>query len=63
MYAAIDDPGQVYTSESETYAQINTESNRPKSAPQPPSVDSLKQMTISSQSHSRQGNFIILFVN
>lgn len=57
MYAAIDDPNQAYTSESETYAQIHTGSNKSKIAPQPPSVDSLKQMTITSQSHSRQGTF------
>lgn len=58
MYAAIDDPGQVYTSESETYAQIQPGSNRQQntSAPQPPSVDSLKQMTVTSQSHSRQAS-------
>lgn len=56
MYAAIDDPSQVYTSESETYAQIQPGTNRSQSsAPQPPSVDSLKQMTVTSQSHSRQG--------
>ncbi|KAK6629959.1 hypothetical protein RUM43_003780 [Polyplax serrata] len=53
MYAAIDDPSQAYTSESETYAQIH---NRSKSAPQPPSVDSLKQMTTCSQTHSRQAS-------
>lgn len=57
MYAAIDDPSQVYTSESETYAQIQSGTNKPNPAPQPPSVNSLKQMAVTSQSHSRQGEY------
>ncbi|KAL0275219.1 UNVERIFIED_CONTAM: hypothetical protein PYX00_003146 [Menopon gallinae] len=56
MYAAIDDPSQVYTSESETYAQIQSGNNKPNPAPQPPSVNSLKQMAVTSQSHSRQAS-------
>jgi hypothetical protein len=62
MYAAIDEPGQVYMSGSETYAQIQPpvmpEATPEASAdsshypPQPPSVDSLKHVA---QVHSRQG--------
>jgi hypothetical protein len=68
MYAAIDEPGQVYTSGSETYAQIqplallevNPEMGSDSShyPPQPPSVDSLKQVA---QVHSRQGQYILWF--
>ncbi|XP_023707154.1 uncharacterized protein LOC111864196 isoform X2 [Cryptotermes secundus] len=63
MYAAIDDPGQVYTSGSETYAQIQPlailevtpEASADSShyPPQPPSVDSLKHVA---QVHSRQAS-------
>jgi len=66
MYAAIDEPGQVYTSGSETYAQIQplamlevTPEAGADSAhypPQPPSVDSLKQVA---QVHSRQGQYVL----
>lgn len=69
MYAAIDEQEKVYTSGSETYAQIQpmtTETNRNvgieqvstqmsqeyTSAPQPPSVDSLRHVA---HAHSRQG--------
>jgi len=62
MYAAIEEPGQVYMSGSETYAQIQplavldvtSEANSDGShyPPQPPSVDSLKHVA---QVHSRQG--------
>jgi hypothetical protein len=62
MYAAIDEPGQVYMSGSETYAQIQPlvvpevtpEANADNThyPPQPPSVDSLKHVA---QVHSRQG--------
>jgi hypothetical protein len=62
MYAAIEEQGQVYTSGSETYAQIQplavVEVTPEASAdsshypPQPPSVDSLKHVA---QVHSRQG--------
>lgn len=60
MYAAIEDPSQIYTSESETYAQIHTGFTKLKNIPQPPSVDILKQITISPQPHSRQGKFKML---
>ncbi|KAJ4444177.1 hypothetical protein ANN_05967 [Periplaneta americana] len=64
MYAAIDEPGQVYTSGSETYAQIQPLAvleptpevsgiDNPHYPPQPPSVDSLKQVA---QVHSRQAS-------
>ncbi|XP_063243309.1 uncharacterized protein LOC134542741 [Bacillus rossius redtenbacheri] len=65
MYAAIEDPNQlVYTSGSETYAQIQPVARLPAasavvpedaqySAPQPPSVDSLKHVA---QVHSRQAS-------
>ncbi|XP_021917169.1 uncharacterized protein LOC110828613 isoform X2 [Zootermopsis nevadensis] len=63
MYAAIDEPGQVYTSGSETYAQIQPlafleetpelASDSLQYPPQPPSVDSLKQVA---QVHSRQAS-------
>ena len=62
MYAAIEEPGQVYMSGSETYAQIQplavldvtseTNSDGSHYPPQPPSVDSLKHVA---QVHSRQG--------
>lgn len=62
MYAAIEEPGQVYMSGSETYAQIQplalldvtSEANSDGShyPPQPPSVDSLRHVA---QVHSRQG--------
>ena len=57
MYAAIEEPGQVYTSGSETYAQIQqtTTTDETHYPPQPPSVDSLKQVA---QVHSRQGKSI-----
>lgn len=73
MYAAIDEQEKVYTSGSETYAQIQpmapdpirvqqseqinsvqplyTDEQHP-SAPQPPSVDSLRYVA---HAHSRQG--------
>jgi hypothetical protein len=73
MYAAIDDPGQVYTSGSETYAQIQplalleitpeVGADNSHCPPQPPSVDSLKHVA---QVHSRQGQslqFVSYFVN
>lgn len=73
MYAAIDEQDKVYTSGSETYAQIQPmisevqrqaqheqivfcQSSRVEeihSAPQPPSVDSLRHVA---HAHSRQGN-------
>jgi hypothetical protein len=69
MYAAIDEPGQVYTSGSETYAQIQPlallevtpelGSDSSHYPPQPPSVDSLKQVA---QVHSRQGQYILWFI-
>lgn len=69
MYAAIDEPGQVYTSGSETYAQIQPlafleetpelASDSLQYPPQPPSVDSLKQVA---QVHSRQGWYILWFL-
>ena len=62
MYAAIEEPGQVYMSGSETYAQIQppavldvtpeASSDSLHYPPQPPSVDSLKHVA---QVHSRQG--------
>lgn len=74
MYAAIDEQDKVYTSGSETYAQIQPAAsevsrvvqNEPTifaqlpsrleelhvSAPQPPSVDSLRHVA---HAHSRQG--------
>jgi len=62
MYAAIEEPGQVYMRRSETYAQIQplalldvtSEANSDGShyPPQPPSVDSLRHVA---QVHSRQG--------
>lgn len=79
MYAAIDEQDKVYTSGSETYAQIQpavlevqrstqieqtTFSRAPSrseeihSAPQPPSVDSLRHVA---HAHSRQG--IALFLS
>lgn len=63
MYAAIDEPGQVYMSGSETYAQIqppavldvtpDANSDGSHYPPQPPSVDSLKHVA---QVHSRQAS-------
>jgi len=72
MYAAIDEQDKVYTSESETYAQIQPMTSEVQrqvqheqifcqslraeeihSAPQPPSVDSLRHVA---HAHSRQGN-------
>ncbi|KAJ9581122.1 hypothetical protein L9F63_023699, partial [Diploptera punctata] len=56
VYAAIGDPGQEYTSGSETYAQIQqttTADGTYYQPPQPPSVDSLKQVA---QVHSRQAS-------
>ncbi|PSN31885.1 hypothetical protein C0J52_19685 [Blattella germanica] len=59
MYAAIEEPGQVYTSGSETYAQIFQQTAAAAAGdgthypPQPPSVDSLKQVA---QVHSRQAS-------
>jgi len=63
MYAAIEEPGQVYMSGSETYAQIQplavlditseTNSDGSHYPPQPPSVDSLKHVA---QVHSRQAS-------
>ncbi|XP_024938396.1 uncharacterized protein LOC107265003 isoform X2 [Cephus cinctus] len=74
MYAAIDEQDKVYTSGSETYAQIQpaivdpvrtTQSDQPNvnqtshleeshpSAPQPPSVDSLRHVA---HAHSRQAS-------
>ena len=75
MYAAIDEQDKVYTSGSETYAQIQpmtTEASRSvateqsctqtsqehTSAPQPPSVDSLRHVA---HAHSRQGYFYFIF--
>lgn len=80
MYAAIDEQDKVYTSGSETYAQIqpmaladpvrvqqseqiysaqplHTEESH-SSAPQPPSVDSLRHVA---HAHSRQGEYLRLF--
>ena len=61
MYAAIEEPGQVYTDGSETYAQIQqtTAADGTHYPPQPPSVDRLKQVA---QVHSRQGNYNVLLV-
>lgn len=73
MYAAIDEQDKVYTSGSETYAQIQPmvsevqrqtqheqivfcqplRAEEVHSAPQPPSVDSLRHVA---HAHSRQGN-------
>lgn len=73
MYAAIDEQDKVYTSGSETYAQIQPMTSEVQrqvqheqvvfsqpprteetySAPQPPSVDSLRHVA---HAHSRQGN-------
>ena len=76
MYAAIDEQDKVYTSGSETYAQIQpTASDASRvvpnesvnfglssrveesqvSAPQPPSVDSLRHVA---HAHSRQGRIL-----
>ncbi|XP_066992848.2 uncharacterized protein [Anabrus simplex] len=66
MYAAIEEPSQLYTSGSETYAQIQPTPvpepqplpmpmpvMEPYFPPQPPSVDSLKHVA---QAHSRQAS-------
>ena len=71
MYAAIDEQDKIYTSGSETYAQIQPMTSEVQvqheqivfcqpprteethSAPQPPSVDSLRHVA---HAHSRQGN-------
>lgn len=73
MYAAIDEQDKVYTSGSETYAQIqpmtvevqravqhdqpvfcqpSSRAEEVHTAPQPPSVDSLRHVA---HAHSRQG--------
>lgn len=78
MYAAIDEQDKVYTSGSETYAQIQPMIAEPSradyasvaqvhsrgdhdvriSAPQPPSVDSLRYVA---HAHSRQGTYYLTF--
>ena len=80
MYAAIDEQDKVYTSGSETYAQIQptmtevqgvqneqtlfsrvpSRSDETYSAPQPPSVDSLRHVA---HAHSRQGKPSIIIVD